>query len=211
MDNEDLPYHIPNKYIVGDQVLVVKDIKAAHAWYQPHSRYNTEVVGRKMFVGATDPLLGYCLSDKRRSGLIVYVPSCALELVPQPTEATIDVPTSDGTSVVSTGRRKRTQEEMSAEFLKQGLQSDGTPLPPATKKPRTKTKKEQPWDTAPCTHLRWHLMGLLKEKLKMKVSAVYDNGVLRSLPQGTTGMAMVTTCCVKCGTRMEMSVPVEGR
>lgn len=185
MDTEELPFHIPNKYKVGDRVLVVKDIKAAHAWYQPHSRYNTDVVGLKMFVGATDPLLGYCLSEKRKSGLLVYVPSCALELVPQPTEATIDVPATDGVPAAVKPARQA--------------------------KPRTVTKKEQPWDTAPCTHLRWHLMGLLKEKLKMKVSAVYDNGVLRSLPEGTTGMAMVTTCCVKCGTRMEMSVPVEGR
>lgn len=186
METEEAPFHVPNKYKVGDRVRVVRDVEQANAWYYNHSGWHKEALGKEMYVREADPVKGYCLSLKRNDQLITYWPSCALELVPQPEEASIDVPTEVPAAPAMT-------------------------KPARVAKPRTKTTKTQPWDTAPCTHLRWHLMGLMKEKLKMTVTAITVDGVLAQVPRGATGNAMVTTCCVKCGTKMDMAVPVEGR
>lgn len=186
MQTEEL-FHVPGKYKVGDRVKVVRDIKQAKAWYYNHNSWHEVLVGEQLYVRQADPFVGYALSRKRNDQMLSYFPSCALELVPAVTEANIDVPAAPATT-----------------------QSQSAPVAVPAKRVRVKAAKTQPWDEAPCTHLRWHLMGLLKEKLKMQVTAVYENGILRRLPPGAKGLAMVTTCCVKCGTKMNMSVPLEG-
>lgn len=84
-----------------------------------------------------------------------------------------------------------------------------TPVLPAQKpvsqkkaKPRT-TPSKQPWDTAPCTHLRWHLMGFLKEKLTIRISQVYRDGNMQEATRQKDA-AMVEFACVKCNTKMSM-------
>lgn len=105
----------------------------------------------------------------------VYWPSCALELVkPEPVTLPTDVPAKQAGS----GSR-----------------------PARAPKPRTKSSEPKPWDSAPCTHLRWHLMGFMKEKLTMKITKYSGENL-----EPPKGVAELTFACVKCDTRMTMKV-----
>ena len=64
-----------------------------------------------------------------------------------------------------------------------------------------------PWDAAPCTHLRWHLMGFFREKLAFKKTKTM---VKAPLPDGTVvdveaDIASVQVVCTKCGTSMTLN------
>ena len=64
-----------------------------------------------------------------------------------------------------------------------------------------------PWDAAPCTHLRWHLMGFFREKLAFKKTKTM---VKAPLPDGTVidveaDIASVQVVCTKCGTTMTLN------
>jgi hypothetical protein len=55
-----------------------------------------------------------------------------------------------------------------------------------------------PWDAAPCPHLRWHLMGFFREKLKLEKTQVTINGVAGQL-------AEVTVECTKCRKSLKLT------
>lgn len=54
-----------------------------------------------------------------------------------------------------------------------------------------------PWDAAPCTHLRWHLMGFFREKLAL-VQKVVTAG------QITVNVTTINVRCTKCNTEMTL-------
>jgi hypothetical protein len=64
-----------------------------------------------------------------------------------------------------------------------------------------------PWDQAPCTHLRWHLMGFFREKLAFKKSKTM---VKAPLPGGKwveveAEVASVEVVCTKCNKTMTLN------
>ena len=91
---------------------------------------------------------------------------------------------------------------------------DVNPLVPQTKPATAKKNKKKrirvgpgPWDAAPCTHLRWHLMGFFREKLAFKKTKTM---VKAPLPDGTVvdveaDIASVQVVCTKCGTSMTLN------
>lgn len=88
---------------------------------------------------------------------------------------------------------------------------DVKPLMPQTKSSGVKKKRVRvgpgPWDAAPCTHLRWHLMGFFREKLAFKKTKTM---VKAPLPDGTlvdveADIASVQVVCTKCGTSMTLN------
>ena len=80
---------------------------------------------------------------------------------------------------------------------------DVNPLVPQTKPATAKKKRIRvgpgPWDAAPCTHLRWHLMGFFREKLAIKkTKAVLKDGT-------EVELASIKVCCTKCNTEMTLN------
>ena len=59
-----------------------------------------------------------------------------------------------------------------------------------------------PWDDAPCTHLRWHLMGFFREKLALVKTTIAiaraDGGVDR------IDVTTINVRCTKCNTEMAL-------
>lgn len=62
----------------------------------------------------------------------------------------------------------------------------------AKKVKRTRVVKPGPWDSAPCTHLRFMLMGFFRDKLALANSS------------DPAGVAAVDVVCSKCNQRMTM-------
>ena len=65
---------------------------------------------------------------------------------------------------------------------------------------KKKTRKRVgpgPWDNAPCTHLRWQLMGFFREKLAI---------VKTTIKVGDVDVAVdkIDVACTKCGTKMTL-------
>jgi hypothetical protein len=60
---------------------------------------------------------------------------------------------------------------------------------PSQKTSKRVRVKPGPWDAAPCTHLRWQLMGFFREKL----------AVVR-----TDSLSSVDIACTKCNTKMTL-------
>lgn len=110
-------------------------------------------------------------------------PSCALELVKRPDAAATQRPQA-------TANPKLTRK-------KAAKQDQGT----------------KPWDAAPCTHLRWNMMGLLKEKLKMCATEVLQADGTPLLSRGYEGkpggVVTIRMRCVKCSKEMAYIIPVE--
>lgn len=68
------------------------------------------------------------------------------------------------------------------------------------KKKRVRVPKDGPWNAAPCTHLRWNLMGFFREKLaivKTKVSVMLVDGSTAEVD-----VTQIEVACTKCNTRM---------
>ena len=72
-----------------------------------------------------------------------------------------------------------------------------------TKKAKRVRVVPGPWDSAPCTHLRWHLMGFFREKLalrKTKVKAILKDGT-----ETEVELASVEVVCTKCNKSMTLN------
>lgn len=63
---------------------------------------------------------------------------------------------------------------------------------PVKKTKRSRAVKPGPWDSAPCTHLRFMLMGFFRDKLALANSS------------DPAGVAAVDVVCSKCNQRMTM-------
>jgi hypothetical protein len=68
-----------------------------------------------------------------------------------------------------------------------------------TTKPKKRSRvKAGPWDAAPCTHLRWNLMGFFREKLALvKTNITLADGSVVPVTQ-------VDVACTKCKTKMTL-------
>jgi hypothetical protein len=74
------------------------------------------------------------------------------------------------------------------------------------KKKRVRVGKG-PWDAAPCTHLRWHLMGFFREKLALvKTKLTVKVGVTTEGKDVTqdVDVTSINVRCTKCGTEMTL-------
>ena len=76
-----------------------------------------------------------------------------------------------------------------------------------TKKRRRVRVGAGPWDQAPCTHLRWHLMGFFREKLafkktRTKVKVALADG---TLVEAEAEVASVEVVCTKCNKTMTLN------
>ena len=139
---EELPYHVPTAFKVGDRVRLVSNVKAAHAWYGEPAPLTLGVVHK---VKQVDAMAGFLLGDKTTS--VAWVPSPALELVGPDSTVLVEVPAATSTPAA-------------------------TKPATATRAVKTRTTKPGPWDVAPCPHLKWHMMGFFKEQLKLSVTKV---------------------------------------
>ena len=155
----------------------VKVVKKVSAAHTWYGEWTNQnqMVGKAFTVKQLDTMLGFFVADKTWAA---WMPSSALELVGL--ETTIEVPaTSEATS-------------------------KKTPARAAVGK-KVRVQKPGPWDAAPCTHLKWHLMGFFKEKLRMSVTRV-DTGD-GTIPSGL-GEVDVQFACTKCGTSIKMKAPL---
>lgn len=177
---DELPYHVPTAFKVGDRVRLVRQVKAAHAWYNEAEVDLSQLIGQVKQVKQADPMAGFLIGDK--SG-VAWVPSPALELVGPESSTVIEVPAPTSTPVQ---------------------------VKPATaaRAPKTRTTKAGPWDMAPCPHLKWHMMGFFKEQLKLSVTKVKTDAG-QDLGEGLTGEAELTFCCSKCTKTIVMTAPIK--
>lgn len=184
MENQtdELPIHVPTAFKTGDRVRVVSDVRSAHAWYgEPVDL--SYVMGQVKQVKQVDPMLGFFIGDKQGAA---WVPSPALELVGPEATTVVEVPAP--TSVTSAPVLKPARAAV------------------ATKKPRT--TKAGPWDVAPCPHLKWHMMGFFKERLKLSVTKVTSStGMAAVIADGAE--AELTFCCSKCTKTIVMTAPIK--
>lgn len=205
---EVLDFHIPTAFKAGDKVKIVRKTERANAWFSEWTPGMNGMVGLdQQRVVQVDPLFGvYIGPSKGGAGPVAWFPSCALELAAPAGPIIIAVQSAEGLSALIGGRRKRTKEEIADDFAKQGLQSDGTPPAPVTKKPRA--IKAGPWDAAPCTHLRWHMMGFYNEKLRLTVTKVKTSTGM-DLGEEVGGEANLTFACTKCDKSVVMVAPIK--
>lgn len=94
----------------------------------------------------------------------------------------------------------------SCALSREGNVTTATPVAPATSQNQTSKRrvrvKPGPWDAAPCTHLRWQLMGFFREKL-----AVIKTSISVAMPDGSTKLVPIESIdisCTKCDTKMTL-------
>lgn len=86
--------------------------------------------------------------------------------------------------------------------FERGDVTTATPAVKPAKKKRVRVQPDGPWDAAPCTHLRWQLMGFFREKL-----AFVNATTTVTLPDGSkieVPFTQVEVACTKCNTKMTM-------
>lgn len=77
---------------------------------------------------------------------------------------------------------------------------------PAPAKPKAKRRRigPGPWDQAPCTHLRWNLMGFFRERLALVKAKVKVPNPLDPTQSVEVEVAAAEVVCTKCGTKMTL-------
>lgn len=87
---DDLPYHIPGKFEVGNIVVVARTITEAHAWHDEWTSSHENFVGKLVRVTGLDPIRGYLCVKKELGAL--WFPSAALDEVSRMEIPVITVP-----------------------------------------------------------------------------------------------------------------------
>ena len=85
------------------------------------------------------------------------------------------------------------------------LELEGSPRPtlvPQTKKKRRVRVGPGPWDEAPCSHLRWTLMGFFRDKLVLVKTLVRTTDT--SGKDVEVELTQMDVACKKCNTRMTL-------
>lgn len=175
MKNASVFKHTESIFRVGERVLVTQKIEAAEGWGDSWIEEMDDLVGKE----------GEVISSKHFGVVVEFYsdasqrwcfPSCAL--------------------AISQGGNVTTPAAAPAQAP--------APATSAPAKPKRKSRVGPgPWDQAPCTHLRWHLMGFFREKLAL-VKAVVDIG----LPDGSiqqVSVAAMDVVCTKCGVKMTLN------
>jgi len=81
--------------------------------------------------------------------------------------------------------------------------TNGTAVTPAPVKPKRRRRiGAGPWDAAPCTHLRWNLMGFFRERLALAKATV--NVTLKDGTQVAVEVAAMDVVCTKCNLKMTL-------
>ena len=194
-----VPVHDVNAFDVGQKVRVIRRVERAKGWD------NIWTVSMDQSIGKT----GVIISNIDRTGILVdgdaggfRYPSPALEL--DTGEPTVDEPRlrlaginlekAAGKTVAAMKAGAKEDKEKVLETITRGE--------PALGRTKKKAKKRirvgpGPWDKAPCTHLRWHLMGFFREKLALVKSTVIVDGKELTV-------AEVDVECAKCKTKMTL-------
>ena len=70
------------------------------------------------------------------------------------------------------------------------------------KKKRVRIPPVGPWDSAPCSHLRWHLLGFFRYKLALVKTVVRTKTTAGAEVEVELGQ--VDIACKKCNTKMTL-------
>ena len=170
--------HVADQFKPGDKVLIKRRVGEATGWTDIWSSDMDTYIGQIGTVGGIMQAKDYGFPVVVPGGVSYNYPSCSLELVvptsaPAPADPAAQAPAA------------------------------AVPAPtPVTKKRRISKLRAGPWDVAPCTHLRWNLMGFFRERL-----ALVKSKMTVTLADGTTQeveMAQVDVTCTKCHTKMTL-------
>lgn len=176
--------HDKSAFKDGDIVVIRDKVEKAAGWDDGWADGMNPLLGSVGLVIQADNVGGRGVRVvSGRTGATYWYASCSLVLTSRPATA-MTIP----------------------EFLEQQKKSGGnvpqqtpqTPVTSANKKPRRIRVGAGPWDAAPCTHLRWHLMGFFREKLALvKTKIEVEAGKFVEVSQ-------IEVACTKCGTKMTL-------
>lgn len=167
------PRHDPNAYKVGDRVGIMEKFQQAPGWSDSWNPRMDKYLGKSGIVIRADSTQG--VQVRTEDGQQFWYPSCSLVGEARP-KANLIVPRTG--VIVANGDM-------------------GTAPPAAPRKKRVRVGAG-PWDNAPCAHLRWHLMGIFREKLSLVKTSV----VVAGEPLGYVAEVEVT--CPKCQKTMTL-------
>lgn len=196
--------HSPRIFKSGDIVMVVRKTKKADGWSDEWSDEMDRTIGRRgVVVDEPSETSGYRVQLDRSVGddgygsslpLWWYYPSCALELAAaiRAGESLTNLASAIGVPI--------------PEVPMPGVPIPGVPIPevPMPGVPKRRAAKRRtfamPERSAVCTHLRWLLMGFIKEKLVLDKEVIYNNGGAPA----TGVLDELSIACKKCGTTTTM-------
>jgi hypothetical protein len=183
-----VPIHIPNLFKVDDIVRVVGIVPKATGWDESWVPSMDKMVGRSGKVIAVTKAGYKVVIDNA----YYFYPSPAIEKVAQ--ALTLD-------EIVDMTTKKTEMAVKLAEVV--GGTLVGSDPTKTDLKPKKRTRiKAGPWDAAPCTHLRWNLMGFFREKLaimKTSTKVTLTDGTTQDIP-----LDKVDISCTRCGTKMTL-------
>jgi hypothetical protein len=90
MEEDDIPFHIPTAFKVGERVTIAAEVKQAHAWHHEWSETHTRLVGKTGKISSVDQLRGFRVVISNAATL--DFPSPALARVSGQDNCVIDVP-----------------------------------------------------------------------------------------------------------------------
>jgi hypothetical protein len=83
MGTEDIPYHIPSAFEIGNRVKIARKTAQVRAWYATWTDEMTNRIGRKFYVVAKDAISGFLCAERRNTTAGWWYHSCALDLAEQ--------------------------------------------------------------------------------------------------------------------------------
>lgn len=171
--------HIPSAFKIGDSVRISSKITEANSWDEKWDGRMDRYVGQAGVVLRSDPTQGFQV--RTSDGEQFWYPSPALQLLGRQAQALLTRP----------GAPRQTNAEMSL-------------APAASQTPKKKRVRvgKGPWDSAPCPHLRWHLMGFFREKLAFSPSKVTLKNSAGADVE--VNIAEVDVTCTKCRVKMTL-------
>ena len=100
---DNIPYHVPTAFKLGQRVRIKRVITKAHAWYGEWSDALLPLLGTVQTIRCITKLYGFYVGP-RGSGLVAWVPSPALEPV-SADSFVIEVPSVDAINIMLKPRR----------------------------------------------------------------------------------------------------------
>lgn len=162
--------HDPAAFKVGDQVRISRKITQAKGWVEGwYAAGMDQLIGRDGIITRSGNSMGFYVAVPNTNGGYWYPSAALARITPDQQRKLIVIQGNNGVPVAA---------------------------PKATKKKRVRVGTG-PWDAAPCSHLRWHLMGIFREKLVL--SSVVVKGTQEAV------VAEVEVACAKCNTTMTLT------
>jgi len=173
--------HDPSAFKVGDVVEITTKVDKAEAWSDAWAP------GMDIYLGK----IGLVTDNKGSGGLRVQLTANDNEFYMFP-------------STALTLRRRKISPMTIEEFMsgaydgyKPGAGVETTVDVMSKRKKKRVRVGAGPWDAAPCTHLRWHLMGFFREKLALIKAKV-------KVGDTEVEVTQFEVACTKCGTKMTL-------